>query len=123
MLDIKVLLTKILSKLYVSGSTTAGSITWTYRKYLDGTLEMWGTATTTLAIGTVSGSLYTTASTYSIAMPSFVNAIDFITAELSGGGWADITDFNNPPYLRLYAPTSYGSASRTLRYHMIGTWT
>ena len=117
MLDVKKLLTKILSKLYVSGTTTAGSITWNYRKYADGILEMWGQATTTLAIATYAGTsgttggLYTTASTYDIAMPSFVRSVRFITAELSGGGWADITAFTNPPQLRLYAPTSYGSAS------------
>ncbi len=122
MLNMKKLLTKILNCAYTKGTTTAGSVTWEYRKYANGTLEMWGSATTTLAISTASGSLYTTASTYDIAMPSFVTGVDFITAELSGGGWADITDMTNPPKLRLYAPTSFGSASRTLRYYMKGTW-
>ena len=104
------------------GTITAGSVTWKYHKWSDNTLEMWGQSTTTLAISTASGSLYTTANTYDIAMPSFVNTVDFITAELSGGGWADITSFATPPQLRLYAPTSYGSAARELRYYLKGTW-
>lgn len=109
-------------------STYAGTVRWEYQKWADGTVEMWGDVTTTLAIGTASGSLYTTANTYDIAMPSFVTRTDFITAELSGGGWADITSFGayspsfTPPQLRLYAPTSYGSATRTLRYYFRGQW-
>lgn len=104
------------------GTITAGSVTWEYRKYKSGALEMWGSATTTLAISTASGSLYTTASTYDIAMPSFVNSCEFVTAELSGGGWVDITDMTNPPKMRFYAPTSFSSASRFLRYYFKGTW-
>jgi len=109
------------------GSTTAGSVTWRYRKYKSGVLEMWGDAITTLAIGTASGNIYTTASDYDIAMPTFVARTDMITAELSGGGWADITSFGatspfTAPKLRLYAPTSYGSADRTLRYYFKGTY-
>lgn len=103
-------------------TTTAGSVTWKYRKRADGTLEMWGSATTTLAISTASGAIYTTASDYDIAIPAFVNTVDFITAELSGAGWADVTSFSTPPKLRLYAPTSYGSASRVLKYYMKGRW-
>ena len=115
-------LVRLLKKAYASGTVTAGSIAWNYRKYADHTLEMWGQSTTTLAISTASGSLFTTANTYSIAMPSFVDSVSFITAELTGSGWADITALTNPPKLRLYAPTSYDSAERTLTYHMIGTW-
>lgn len=106
-----------------NGTATAGSVTWTYRQYKSGALEMWGTAETTLAISTASGSIYTTASTYDVAMPSFVNTCDFITAELSGGGWVDITYMTTPPKMRFYAPTSYASATRYLRYYMKGTWT
>lgn len=114
--------TEIANHIAEKGTVTAGSATWKYRKWSDGTLEMWGSATTTLAISTASGAIYTTASDYDIAMPAFVDAVDFITAELSGGGWADVTSFNTPPKLRLYAPTSYSSASRTLKYYMKGTW-
>ena len=113
----------LLNDLYEKGTTTAGSVTWTYRKWADKELEMWGEASTTLAINTASGSLYTTANTYDVAMPSFVASCDFFTGELSGGGWVDVTDMTNPPKVRFYAPTSYASATRYLRYYMKGTWT
>lgn len=121
---IEKLMAKILDRLMLAeeGTVTAGSVTWKYRKLKGRKLEMWGSATTTLAISTASGAIYTTASEYDIAMPAFVDAVDFITAELSGGGWADVTSFATPPKLRLYAPTSYGSASRTIRYYLKGTW-
>ena len=105
-----------------TGTTTAGSVTWKYKKYADKTVEMWGSGTTSLAISTASGSIYTTANDYDIAMPSFISGTDMVTAEISGGGWADITSFAVPPKLRLYAPTSYGSSDRSLRYYFRGTY-
>lgn len=122
MLNVKKTLKKILNCCYTEGTTTAGSVTWNYRKYASGMLEMWGEASTTLAISTAAGSIYTTAQTYDVAMPSFVDSCDFITAELSGGGWVDVNDMTTPPKVRFYAPTSYASTTRHLRYHMIGTW-
>jgi len=119
--------TKMTDFIVETGSTTAGSVTWKYRKYNSGVLEMWGDATTTLAIGTASGAIYTTASEYDVAVPTFVASTDFITGELSGGGWLDVTSFGSSspfvaPKIRLYAPTSYGSASRYIRYYFKGTW-
>lgn len=122
MLDVKALLAKILNKLYVSGTATAGTVTWKYRKYLDGTLEMWGSGITTLAINTASGHIYTTANEYDAAVPSFVDSVDFFTGEISGGGWVDVTGFNVPPKVRFYAPTAYTSTNRYLRYYLKGTW-
>lgn len=104
------------------GTATAGSVTWEYRKWADGTLEMWGRGLTTLNINTAVGNIYTTAGEYDIAVPSFVDSVDFVTGELSGGGWVDVTVFNVPPKIRLYAPTAYTSANRHLRYYLKGTW-
>ena len=106
---------------YTKGTTTAGSVTWKYKKYADGELEMWGSAITTLAIATPSGGIYTTANEYAVAIPAFVDTVDFATGELSGGGWVDFTAVTNPT-IRLYAPTSYSSTNRTLKYYVRGTW-
>ena len=130
MLNTKKLLSLILKKLYVKGSVTANTVTWTYRKYLDGTLEMWGTATTELAINrairaTASGPItfyQTPQDYYTVAMPSFVSSVDFFTAELTGGGIADVIGMANPPTIRLYSPVSLGSTPRFLRYYLIGKW-
>lgn len=107
---------------FESGTATAGSVTWEYRKWADGTLEMWGRGLTTLNINTAVGNIYTTAGEYDIAVPSFVDSVDFVTGELSGGGWVDVTGFNVPPKIRLYAPTAYTSTNRYLRYYLKGTW-
>ena len=107
---------------FETGTATAGSVTWKYRKWANGELEMWGRGITTLAINTAVGNIYTTAGEYDIAVPSFVDSVDFVTGELSGGGWADVTGFNVPPKLRLYAPTAYTSTNRYLRYYLKGTW-
>lgn len=107
---------------FETGTATAGSVTWKYRKWANGELEMWGSGSTTLAINTASGNIYTTANEYNIAVPSFVSSVDFVTGELSGGGWVDVTGFNVPPKIRLYAPTAYGSTTRSLRYYLRGSW-
>ena len=83
---------------------------------------MWGRGLTTLNINTAVGNIYTTAGEYDIAVPSFVDSVDFVTGELSGGGWVDVTGFNVPPKIRLYAPTAYTSTNRYLRYYLKGTW-
>ena len=105
-----------------SGTTTAGSVTWKYKKYRDGTLEMWGTGSTSLAISTASGAIFSTASEYDVAMPTFVASTDFLSGEISGGGWVDVTTFNVPPKVKFYAPTSFASANRVLKYYFRGTW-
>ena len=107
---------------FESGTATAASVTWEYRKWADGTLEMWGRAITTLNINTAVGNIYTTANEYNIAVPSFVDSVDFVTGELSGGGWVDITSYSVPPKMRFYAPTAYTSTNRYLRYYLKGTW-
>ena len=107
---------------FETGTATAGSVTWKYRKWANGELEMWGRGLTTLNINTAVGNIYTTAGEYDIAVPSFVDSVDFVTGELSGGGWVDVTGFNVPPKIRLYAPTAYTSTNRYLRYYLKGTW-
>ena len=107
---------------FESGTATAGSVTWEYRKWADGTLEMWGRAITKLNINTAVGNIYTTANEYNIAVPSFVDSVDFVTGELSGGGWVDVTGYGVPPKMRFYAPTAYTSTDRYLRYYLKGTW-
>lgn len=107
---------------FETGTATAGSVTWKYRKWANGTLEMWGSGLTKLNINTAVGNIYTTAGEYDIAIPSFVDSVDFVTGELSGGGWVDVTGFGVPPKMRLYAPTAYTSTNRHLRYYLKGTW-
>ena len=107
---------------FETGTVTASSVTWKYRKWANGELEMWGRGLTTLNINTAVGNIYTTAGEYDIAVPSFVDSVDFVTGELSGGGWVDVTGFNVPPKIRLYAPTAYTSTNRYLRYYLKGTW-
>lgn len=108
--------------LYETGTATAGSVTWKYRKWANGELEMWGSGITTLAINTAVGNIYTTANEYNIAVPSFVDSVDFVTGELSGGGWVDVTSYSVPPKVRFYAPTAYTSTNRHLRYYLKGSW-
>ena len=107
---------------FETGTATAGSVTWEYRKWANGELEMWGSGITTLNIDTAVGNIYTTANEYNIAVPSFVDSVDFVTGELSGGGWVDVTGYGVPPKMRFYAPTAYTSTDRYLRYYLKGTW-
>lgn len=112
----------LLAVTFEAGAETAGSVTWHYKKFANGTFEMWGEVTTTLTIGTAAGSIYTTANEYDVALPTWVSEVNFITGEVTGGGWVDITAFGATPKMRMYAPTSYSSASRYIRYFAIGTW-
>ena len=125
MLDLKALLSKILGCCYTKG--TSGN--WTYRKYLDGTLECWyhgGTGAYT--VGTARGSLYSGGNmtyTYPVAfaeLPSVTCGVTLSTdsyvvwAQEKGYTKTDIT-------IRIVSSGSIAQNSGyTVHIHAIGKW-
>lgn len=88
MLNVKALLTKILSCVYTTGTDGA----WSYRKYPDGTFEAWQTKTVNVARQTAYGSLYRSTE-QTLNLPSFNTGSDYQLLGSSNGG--DFLMFNS----------------------------
>lgn len=122
MLDTKKLLTKILKCLYVKGS----SGDWTYKKYADGTCEMWFKGTKTVTIGTGAGNIYTSNSNTALAFPFALQAIEYSSVSAfstSYGIWAwQVQETTSQIACRVFSNASRSSASYNFRAYVKGTW-
>lgn len=90
---------------YVVESGTKSN--WTYQKWKSGKVEAWRTFTGSLTIQTAVGSLYQTASTGTISIPSgLVSSIDYASVNIAHPSWGVI-------------PTLYGATATTLSYRAL----
>ena len=125
MLNVKALLTKILSCVYTTGTDGA----WSYRKYADGTFEAWAAITYNIAVQTTWGSLYISASRIQVDLPSFVNTTTgwSVICSANGGELIRIvakSSTSTPPFFT-FTPvlaTSRTAANRSLSVYVKGTW-
>lgn len=125
MLDVKALFSKILGCCYIKG--TSGN--WTYKKYLDGTLECWYEANPgTYTIGTQRGSMYA-GGWISYTFPaSFAYTPTVVaSAMLTTDAYVVLAQTSSPQTtgvrVRLTASASVASNSNyTLHIYAIGRW-
>lgn len=101
---------------------------WTYKKYSDGRVEMWGKyAVSSVDCSVALGSMYRTAVIAPSAFPfSVYNARCVSSYESDGYGafyWATTaTTTTKPPSFYLVRPTSATIASGAVVMHVTGTW-
>lgn len=135
MLDVKQMLSHIVDNLktlntkteicVVESGTTNG---WRYKKFSDGTFEAWREYNGSMTLTTAVGSLYTSANTVSVSMPTAINITDILHANVTVlyGGYPVWTA------LRAATPSSLtfqalSTASRTqntypIQVYMYGTY-
>lgn len=107
---------------HVNFKVTAGSVTWQCTGYLDGRIEMRGRASTSVAITTPNGGIYSSASDYAVAMPSSPRvSIESFSAEMDGVGWVVATQPRDPR-IKFYAPTAQAVGARDIYYYIVGKW-
>lgn len=125
MLDLKALLTKVLGCCYIKG--TSGN--WTYKKYLDGTLECWYKGVTgTYTVGTQRGTMYSGGwITYSF--PVAFNGVPVVTASanLTTDAYVVLAQTRSPNADNVMVRITAGSSiaanpNYLIAIHAIGTW-
>ena len=94
---------------------------WKYHKYSDGTFEAWRTVTPKVAVNTAAGSIYVS-SEFSLTLPSFTKSLEFASGDCNGAIWASFTNLTITPKYRLFCYMSAGSATRTIKFFIKGTW-
>ena len=124
MLDLKALLSKILGCCYIKG--TSGN--WTYKKYLDGTLECWYNGYSgTYTCGTARGNMYAGGwLTYTFPV-AFTN-LQCVTASatLTTDAYTVLAQLSQPlntsVKVRITSGSSIAANSYRMHVHAIGTW-
>lgn len=122
MLDLKVLLTKILSTpMIVEQGTISG---WTFRKWSNGTAECWGRYTGSSISGNAVNNWYCT--TASIALPSFFTSVTQAHANLyewsTGYFWASVRAVTTSAVTVNMIRNNSGTAVPKVDLYIIGKW-
>ena len=109
---------------YVEGSSGI----WTYRKWSNGKVELWGSySVSNLACSTALGNMYRT-DAFSVGSFPFTVYNAKLTASYESAGyggflWAtSLTSSASPPSYYLIRPTSATIASGKIIFHVTGTW-
>lgn len=98
-----------------------------YRKWSDGTLEMWFNSPFTCAIGTKAGSIYTSGQfTLNFPVASKTKCNIVLTIGAGGAIWGKVygsaNDYKSSFSYHLLAATVWNTASFDLSYYARGTW-
>lgn len=98
-----------------------------YRKWSDGTLEMWFNSPFTCAIGTKAGSIYTSGQftlNFPVASKTKCNIVLTIGAgdAIWGKVYGSANDYKSSFSYHLLAATVWNTASFDLSYYARGTW-
>lgn len=125
MLDLKALLSKILGCCYTKG--TSGN--WTYKKYLDGTLETWYQgATGNYTVGTARGNLYA-GGWMTYTFPVAFNGVPVVTASanLTTDAYVVLAQTRSPSSTSVMVRITAGSSiaqnpNYLICIHAIGKW-
>jgi hypothetical protein len=115
--------TKIKNYIVEEGSNSNGK----YRKWNDGTLEMWFDSPFTCAIGTKAGSIYTSGQfTLNFPVVSKTRCNIVLTIGAGGAIWGKIygsaNSYKSSFSYHLLAATVWNTASFDLSYYARGTW-
>ena len=115
--------TKIKNYIVEEGSNSNGK----YRKWSDGTLEMWFNSPFTCAIGTKAGSIYTSGQfTLNFPVASKTKCNIVLTIGAGGAIWGKVygsaNDYKSSFSYHLLAATVWNTASFDLSYYARGTW-
>ena len=109
---------------YVVEQGTSGY--WTYRKWDSGIAEMWFNGSTTVAIATTAGSLYTSNTDTKLNYPFTLNSVHYasITAHsISYAIWAwKSAESTASMSCRLFSIASRSSANYPVTAYVKGTW-
>lgn len=115
--------TKIKNYIVEEGSNSNGK----YRKWNDGTLEMWFDSPFTCAIGTKAGSIYTSGQ-FTLNFPVVSKTRCNIVLTIGAGGaiwgkiYGSVNSYKSSFSYHLLAATVWNTASFDLSYYARGTW-
>ena len=115
--------TKIKNYIVEEGSNSNGK----YRKWSDGTLEMWFNSPFTCAIGTKAGSIYTSGQfTLNFPVASKTKCNIVLTIEAGGAIWGKVygsaNGYKSSFSYHLLSAVTWNVASFDLSYYARGTW-
>lgn len=135
MLNVKQMLSHIVDNLQTLNTKTAIYVVesgttnnWRYKKYNDGTFEAWREYEGSITLTTAAGSLYTSASTVSVPMPTAITITDVLHANVTvlyGGYpvWTAVrTATTSSLTFQALSTTSRAQATYPIQAYMYGTY-